>query len=138
MTTQEIVKWDESKWLVMTSISILPTAYLSYQREYYTQCYGLLITTFCSINYWRKTTYGTRRNLDLLFSKIAFLSFLYNGIIHLHDYRLLFYPNLAATIYCYLIANKLFEAKDPNWLNYHMLFHLLIGIQGYSITHYLP
>ena len=138
MTSEEIVKWDQSKWLVATSIVILPTAYLSYQREYYIQCYWLLWTTYCSINYWRKSTYGTRRNLDLISSKIAFFIFLYNGTIYLHGYGLICWTNLAAIIYCYLKANKLFAENEPSWLNYHMLFHTLVGIQGYVITSYLP
>lgn len=140
MTTQkqEIVKWDESKWLVATSISILPSACLSYQREYYIQCYLLLWTTFCSINYWRNATYGERRYLDLIFSKIAFYMFLYKGAMHLHGYGLACWPNLTAIIFCYLKANQLFDTNDSTWLYYHMLFHMLVGIQGYAITAYLP
>jgi hypothetical protein len=135
---QTIVKWEESKWLVGTSIAILPSACLSYQREYYLQCYCLLWTIFCSINYWRKASYGTRRHLDLFFSKIAFYTFLYNGAMHLEGYGSACWPNLAAIIYCYLKANHLFDSNDPTWLYYHMLFHTLSGIQGYVITSYLP
>jgi hypothetical protein len=138
MPTTEIVKWDESKWLVATSITILPSACLSFERQYYLQGYGLLWTIFCSINYWRKATYGTRRHLDLMFSKVAFYTFLYNGIMNLYGFGLICYPNLAAIIYCYNKANHLFEVKNKQWLHYHMLFHTLVGIQGYIITSYLP
>ena len=138
MSLQEIVKWDESKWLVLTTTALLPSTYLLYQREYYIQCYFLLWTTFCSMNYWRKATHGKRRQLDLICSKIAFCNFLYNGTMYLDDYGREYWPNLVAIIYCFLTANKLFESKDPNWLYYHMLFHILVGIQGYTITSYLP
>jgi hypothetical protein len=137
MSSQEIVKWDESKWLVATSASFLPSAYFLYQHEYYIQCYFLLWTTFCSMNYWRNATYGKRRQLDLICSKIAFFVFLYDSTMYLHGYGLVCWPNLAAIIYCYLTAKKLFESTDPNWLYYHMLFHILVGIQGYIITSYL-
>lgn len=140
MTTQkeEIVKWEESKWLVVTSATFLPGAYMLYHNQYYNQCYFLLWTTFCSMNFWRKATYGTRRQLDLICSKISFCIFLYDGTLYLYGYGLVCWPNLALIIYCYLTANKLFESKNENWIYYHMLFHILVGMQGFVISSYLP
>ena len=137
-TQQQIIKWDESKWLMVSSLLFLPSAYLSYKREYYMQCYGLLFTIFSSINYWRKATNGTRRAMDLACSKFASGIFIYNGFIYLHGYGTISWSNLLFAVYCYYKSNQLYEAKNTTWLFYHMLFHMSSGIQACVITYYLP
>ena len=128
----------ETDWLIITSLSFLPGAYISYQQHYYSQSYGLIWTTFCSINYWRNPIHGTRRDFDLVTSKIAFFWYLYHGYFYVHSYGLLCYPNLAAILFLYYKSNTAFDSNDNIWLYYHMLFHILVGIQGYTITYYLP
>jgi len=135
----KIVKWEQSKYLVISSTFILPTAYISYIRHYYMYSYLMICVVFCSMNYWRHATHGKRRELDLIISKISFFIYLYNGIMNLHGVGLLFgYTNLAGMIYCYYTANKLFIYNNNNWLKYHCMFHLLVGLQSYTITSYLP
>jgi len=125
--------------LVITSTLIIPSAYLSYKRHYFLQSYGLLFTIFCSINFWRSPRHGIRRNMDLIISKIAFFYFLYIGYMHLYGYGcMICYPNLSMILFCYNRSNTLFINKREEWLYYHMIFHTLVGLQGYVITAYLP
>jgi hypothetical protein len=138
MNKKPVIRWSESKWLVLSSLSILPSSYISYNRHLYLQSYLLLLTTFCSINYWRKPINGIRFNCDLLFSKISFFLFLYEGCLYLNGIGLLCYPNLAYILYFYYKSNILFESNDSTWLYHHIMFHILCGIQGYVITLYLP
>lgn len=138
MNKEPIIQWSESKWLVLSSLSILPSAYISYHRQFYLQSYLLFVTTFFSVNYWREPIPGFRLNCDLYVSKISFFLFLYNGYLHVHGLGLLCYPNLAYILYFYYKSNILFEANDNAWLYYHIMFHILVGIQGSVITTYLP
>jgi hypothetical protein len=138
MESNQITEWDKSKWLVISSFSFLPNAYISYTNKLYIQSCLLLWVTFSSINYWRNATFGLRRTTDIVSSNIAFYYFLYSGIIYLNGIGVIIcYPNLAAIIYCYHISCKLYEEKNENWLNYHILFHFLVGIQGSIITCYI-
>ena len=106
----------------------------------------MFFVCICSINYWRNATYGLRRQLDLIISKLAFVIYLYNGYNNLYGIGLITgYSNLSAIIYFYYMSNKLFTSNNNNnnnnnnnWLKYHMLFHLFIGIQSYAIICYLP
>jgi hypothetical protein len=91
------------------------------------------------MNYWRKATYGKRRTMDLIISKIAFCVYVYNGIMNLHGFGLIIgYFNMFSLIYLYNKANYLFTSNNNNWLKFHFTFHLLIGIQSLIITYYLP
>jgi hypothetical protein len=135
----EIVKWQESKYLVVSSMFFLPTSYLSYIKHYYLYSLLMSFVVFCSMNYWRKATYGKRRQIDLLISKIGFFVYLYNGIINLQGITLLIsYPTSFGMLYCFYTANQCFTNNNNNWLRYHCMFHLLAGLQSYIITCYLP
>jgi hypothetical protein len=135
----EIVKWEQSKYLVMSSMFIFPAAYISYIRHYYMYSYLIFSVVFCSMNYWRKATHGKRRHLDLIVSKICFFVLLYVGIMNLQGIVMVFgYTNLAGMVYCYYTANNLFIYNNNNWLKYHCMFHLLVGLQSYTIMTHLP
>jgi hypothetical protein len=139
-TTQPeiIINYDDSKWLMISSLLFLPSAFLSYKREYYTQCYGMLFTVFSSVNFWRKATYGNRRMIDLACSKISGCIFTINGFVYLKGYGKISWLNWLFAIYCYYNSNKLYESNNNKWLKWHMLFHMCAGIQACIITYYLP
>jgi len=140
MNKQElIVQWNESKYLVISSMFILPTSIISYIRHYYTYSILMALVVFCSMNYWRKATYGKRRTIDLIISKIAFCVYFYNGILNLHGFNLIIgVLGLIGMVYSYYKANYFFTTNNINWLKYHCTFHLFVGIQSFIVVYYLP
>lgn len=126
-TDNYLVEWRESRWLVLTSMTwIIPIIY-----SYYNVCYLLSLvsftTTFISANYWRKATISFRRDMDIVFSKLAFVIYLCNGFYYVRGYRIfIFYPGLIYLIYNYYFSNLYYYEKKNEWLTHHICFHLMI------------
>jgi hypothetical protein len=144
--------------VISSCFFLIPTIYSYYTKQYFYTTI-LLLTFGISVNYWRKATYGFRRNLDLIFSKISFSIFLVTKIFYIQygSPLLLGYPIYQITdiskrrfiasytslilIGCfYDLSNYYFYRSDRNWIKCHMLFHLfcssniiliLNGIQEY-------
>jgi hypothetical protein len=107
------------------------------QMHFYTAM--LLLTFTLSANYWRKATYGVRRDADLVFSKLSFTIFFFKGwmvVVHgpydspIHYLRMCtgFYV-LFSIIYFYYLSERTFHRGYSNWIYYHMMFHLFSGIE---------
>lgn len=99
---------------------MIPSIHAFYYQLYYYSIL-LLFTSIISANYWKKATYSWRRNLDLFFSKISFITFVYNGIIYVRyiPYVITGYPLLIILIYCFYTSGKLSEKKNNKWYIYH-------------------
>jgi hypothetical protein len=131
-------KWDQSKWLVASSSLFLIPAIYAYQNKLYLCSLISTLTTLFSINYWRKaTTQSWRKQMDLLFSKISFVIFTYKGIIYVTQGLscTIGYSNVLAIAYCYYLSEKLFAEKNPNWIKYHAIFHLLVAYGQYIVIY---
>jgi hypothetical protein len=132
-----IVMWKHSKWLVLSSFFfMIPSIYAFYCKLYYYSIL-LLCTSVVSVNYWRKPTYSWRRNFNLFFSKISFITFAYNGIINVRfiPYVITGYLLLIVLIYCFYTSGKLSDKKQNNWYIYHFLFHFLVAYEQFIILH---
>jgi hypothetical protein len=130
-----IALWKHSKWLVLSSFFfMIPSIYAFYYQLYYYSIL-LLFTSIISANYWKKATYSWRRNLDLFFSKISFITFAYNGIIYVRyiPYVITGYPLLIILIYCFYTSGKLSEKKKNNWYIYHFFFHIIMAYEQFII-----
>ena len=93
---------------------------------------GLLFaTSVISANYWRNATCSWRRTLDLVFSKISFVIFFYNGIIYVKkiEHKIVGYTGTIFVLYCYYQSANLLQRKDENWWKYHFLFHVIIAME---------
>jgi hypothetical protein len=125
-----IVDWEYSRWLTGSSFLFMIPSIYSYSCKLYGLSILLLFTSLISANYWRKATYSIRRNLDLIFAKISFFVFLYNGVMYIRDipYIIIFVPGTVCLIYTYHRSNTLFLQYNNQWLNYHILFHGLLMI----------
>jgi len=128
--TEEIylAGWEESKWIVMSSFFFtIPSVYALIQEKYNLSLL-LLGTSLVSANYWRKATYSWRRNLDMVFAKVSFTVFVYNGVIHVRTLPLVVsgYSGLCLLFFMYYLSNVLFEIKNKQWVTFHVLFHFLI------------
>jgi hypothetical protein len=137
-----LVDWRESRWLVLTSIgSILPTIYSFYHSLYFLSTVSL-ISTFISANYWRKATISTRRDLDLVLQKVAFIIYAFHGFYYVRGYRLLVFSSGSGyLIYNYYYSNQLYYAKKREWLSHHIWFHTMILMEQMVVLesqkHYL-
>jgi len=134
-------RWEQSKWLVASSSLFLIPAIYAYQNKLYVCSLISILTSLFSINYWRKATNKSwRKQMDLVFSKISFIIFTYKGVIYVTKGSILItgYSNVLAIMYFYYLSEKLFAEKNPNWVKYHAIFHLLVTygqlIVLYSMT----
>lgn len=97
----------------------------------------LCVTSVISANYWRKATYSWRRNMDLIFAKISFVTFVINAFLYVSNIFYLFtgYIGLFILLYCYYLSSKQLELKQPNWYQYHVVFHFIMMYEQFLIIH---
>ena len=123
-----IANWNESRWLILSSSSMLLPSIYAYYKSMYFHSYFLFITVLMSINFWRKPTYSLRRDLDLYFSKICFFIYFYNGVIYVRylPYIITGYPMVILAISSFYYSGKKYYLKHNDWYLYHCLFHYII------------
>ncbi len=123
-----IAHWQHTKWLVLSSFFFIIPATYAFINNLYAHFILLVCTSLISANYWRKATYSWRRNMDLIFAKITFVVFAYNGACYVRTihYVIPGYTGLLVLLYCYHSSNKLFELKNNNWYKYHFIFHCIL------------
>jgi len=116
-------------WLIGTSCTfIIPVSFALYYNMYYHAiCVCCLI--FCSINYWRKPSYGLRRNIDILCVYTTGAIFTYSAYMAINNIYILSYCHLLLVIAfstykygCYL--NNL-DHNNVKWVMYHGTFHII-------------
>jgi hypothetical protein len=129
-TENILVEWRESRWLVLTTMGyLIPTLY-SYHNHHYFLSYLTFTSFLISVNYWRKASFSFRRDLDIVFQKIAFLIYLYHGLSYLKGYRFMFSSyGLLYIFYNYYYSNKFYYEKKEKWLTYHMCFHIMVMLE---------
>jgi hypothetical protein len=130
-----IARWEDTKWLVLSSLFFIIPATYAYINKLYFYCILLYFTSLISVNYWRKATYSWRRNVDLIFAKISFVIFVSNGILYVKrlHYVIPGYTGLIILLYCYYLSGKLLELKKDNWYKYHFAFHFIMTYEQFII-----
>lgn len=121
---------DSTNYLVLSSFSFLIPGLYAYIYRLYFYCLVCFFTSMISANYWRKPTYSWRRDLDLVFSKVSFIVFAYNGITRVVYIPYLFsgYSLLVLSLYCFYLSNKNTN-ENKNWVFYHSMFHYTIMVK---------
>ena len=130
-----IAEWKYTKYITLSSLLFLLPAYYAYTHSMYDHTIMLIITSFISANYWRKATYSWRRNMDLIFSKVSFAIYIYNGIKYSHSITDLIESliRLMIMVYSFRVSGELFKIKDDSWYKYHVVFHILIALEQMRI-----
>ena len=130
MNTEEIIiaRWEDSRWITLSSISFCIPAIYAYYRLLYFHFLLYFFVSIISANYWRKATYSWRRTLDITYSKISFIISLGYGFVYITDicYLYICYSFLFLIAYLYYVSYKLHKLNNKHWINAHMLFHILI------------
>jgi hypothetical protein len=131
--TRIVAEWKESKYIVLSSSFFMAPAIYGFYNNLYLLPVVLVLTTFFSMNYWRRATYSWRRIADRTFAKIAFAFFFINGIRHVTYRPYLITGHTATTIllYCYYMSNKYHHL--PIWWKYHMVFHLMLTYNQFLV-----
>lgn len=126
---------DSEGWLVASSCLFLFPSWYAYCHQLYVYSWLLMCTSAISVNYWRDATNGWRRNLDLVFSKIAFVVFVYQGMVHVRyvPYMITGYSGLFFLVRCYHISGMLWKKNVPHWYMYHCAFHAIIAYEQFIV-----
>ena len=69
---QSILPWSKSQYLTLTSILFFTSAIYSFYCRLYFLSILAAGTSIISANFWRNHVPGIRRDLDLVYSKVAF------------------------------------------------------------------
>lgn len=122
--------------LVLSFSFIIPATY-AFLCQLYFHSVLLVLASIISAVYWIKPTYSWRRQLDLIFAKISFVVFVYNGIIYVKTpfYMITGYSGLIVLIYCFYLSNKLANNNNKDWYKFHLLFHFIMMYEQIIILH---
>lgn len=126
-STKYVAPYDQSKYLVVSSCFFLVPSVYGYVNQQYFYGTVSLMTSLCSINFWRNANYSYRRTIDHIMAKISFLIYLISGFHYITFVPFLInaYGVLFAILYCYYMSNN--SNNTNKWWKYHMMFHLLIS-----------
>lgn len=135
-----LARWEETKWIVMSSFFFTVPSMYALVQEKYSLSFLLLGTSLVSANYWRKATYSWRRDLDLIFAKISFTVFVYNGVIHVRSLPLVVsgYSGLCMLLFMYYLSNLLWKIKNEQWVTFHVSFHFIMMCEQLIILKSMP
>jgi hypothetical protein len=135
-----LARWEETKWIVMSSFFFTVPSMYALVQEKYSLSFLLLGTSLVSANYWRKATYSWRRDLDLIFAKISFTVFVYNGVIHVRSLPLVVsgYSGLCMLLFMYYLSNLLWKIKNEQWVTFHVTFHFIMMCEQLIILKSMP
>jgi hypothetical protein len=125
-STRYVAPYRQTRWIVGSSLFFMFPCVYGYKKEQYVLSIISLLTTICSINFWRDATYSWRRSADCIMAKITFLVYMIKGFncVVWMPFIITGYSALFGIIYCYYMSNK--HGDTELWWKYHMMFHLLI------------
>ena len=134
--TKYVAPYSQTKWLVFSSCFFLIPSFYGFIGNQLFFAIISLLTSVCSMNYWRDATYSYRRCIDHIMAKISFTIYFINGVyyININNYMPFIVTGYGAfflLLYCYYMSHK--WAHTNMWWKYHMMFHLLISY-GMTIT----
>jgi hypothetical protein len=130
-----VAPWNQSKYLVGTSLLFLGPASYAYTNNMPLLATTLTITSLVSANFWRHANYSIRRNCDLVVAKGAMAIMCYNGAHYIRTFSkaATAYPCLGLVTYTYYKSHELHNAKNNGWLSYHMTMHALLTYEEFAI-----
>jgi hypothetical protein len=126
-TKRYVAPWRQSRWITLSSMFfLLPSIYGFANKEYALSSVGI-ITSLCSINYWRDASYSWRRTVDIIMAKISFTVFIITGPRQIiwRPFIITGYSGTVGMLYCYYMSNK--HSDSELWWKYHMMFHLCVA-----------
>mmetsp|Transcript_44778 Transcript_44778/g.140408 ORF Transcript_44778/g.140408 Transcript_44778/m.140408 type:complete len:151 (-) Transcript_44778:531-983(-) len=89
------------------------------------------ITTFLlSVNYWRNGVKGMRRDVDVIFAKVSFLTHCVTAALYQEDTAaaVIAWALGAASYGLFMLASKLWKVRTRTWVLGHAAFHCCVGL----------
>ena len=115
-------------YICISSLLFLAPSFLALYINHNLLAYSGIMTTLASINYWRNVEYGTRRNLDLICSRIMITigsSYYFYYCDNIYDIVLFCFLGKVLSV-LYLTS----DFKNEYWYVYHMIFHFMLMLSG--------
>jgi len=137
MSDRLVAPWSQSKYLTGSSLLFIGPSLYAYNLNQKTISIMTLVTSFASINFWRRADYSWRRDCDLVIARGYAILMTYYGAIYITTVResLICYPSLVLYFYCYYKSQEMFNKKDDKWLMYHIATHITITYEQYAVIY---
>ena len=122
---EPFVPYKYSKFLFLSSFSMLIASLISYimNDSYITLYFFILFIT--SINHWRRPEYGIRRNIDLFIVMMGFFMLLWQLCLLKSEFnRYCLCCMLICCIIFYIIEHIMEYCNCMNWVILHMTIHI--------------
>lgn len=131
-----IVSKEEGLLIFYSSFLFMLPALLAYNLKLYFHFYFLPVTSIISANYWRDPKFSWRRDIDLIFSKISFITYFYLGLLHIRQpsYIMICCPLVAIMVWLYYKSHRHSLEKKSNWRCYHFISHVAMTIVQFLIV----
>lgn len=122
-----VAEWEESKYLVLSSfVFFIPCVY-AYTQQLYVHSAFTALCTVASINFWRDAEYGYRRNLDVACARVGLAWGLYECTKT--SIPIPYLSEIALSIGgSYALSKLHYRRNQPQWLYYHIAFHIITSI----------
>ncbi len=123
------IKSHERNCLVISSCFFVLPSVIAFCRGIYVLGTVSVIISLISANYWRHAIPGWRKDLDLIAAKVSFVFYLIMGCMHIREgfYHIIGWPICFLAIYAFLQSGKKWDEHSPNWVYFHMMFHMCIA-----------
>lgn len=125
-------------FLTTTSALFLIPCYYGYKKSKYSLSCVSLITSACSMNYWRNPVNGWRLLLDRITATSCGVIYFWYGYNKINNskIRLLGYFNGGLILLSYVGSEMLYQQSSNYWIYSHIMFHMC-KITGELLTlHY--
>ena len=129
MDDKSIIPIYYSKFLFLSSFSMLISAIIAViiNDVYVTLYFFILFLT--SINYWRKPEYGLRRNIDLFVVNCGIILVFYQVCLLKNEFcRFMFLSLAFCSLIFYIIEHILTYFNNLQWIIFHMTIHLYMSL----------
>ncbi len=137
MLVRVVAPQSQTKWLAYSScLFLFPCIYtVLYRLWFYASV--LWLTSFISWMYWIYPVYGVRRNLDLVFAKVAFCVFFGSGVVYVRSLpcMLVGYSGTCILGFCFYMSHSCFQRRLESWWKYHVIFHWLLMCEQFLVLY---
>ena len=118
--------------LVFSSSFFLIPAIYAYTLRLYYLAFTSVMTTFISVNFWRRADpHSWRKTMDVVFARFSFSVFFLSGCFFIKNSSLFVTGWMVGIlIVCFYMLSM---NAGSHWIYFHMLFHLSVAL-GQSIV----
>lgn len=122
-------RYDHTDYLYYTSHLIGLSSLVSYYHADYATFIFMFSLFITSINYWNNPSYGVRRNLDLILSKIINVYFYGITLLFKDEFQHTIFVNILYNVlFIYFIENIYIYYNNGQWIIFHMMIHIYLSI----------